>query len=222
MRRTKEIKIDASELLDAIIWPATRYCIGRHTYVSYYARDYWDIIRRNRKAFNEERLQFYARDIRDYIAQSMRWWKNVEVEGTGNDRIKYDPYFLLCRYLYEHPDCDFASTDFGINCMNGVVRAYKRETPLSESEMAYSKAPDCDLEEWSRLACCISQAFTIEIGDKKREVFRTYVQARYGADEPWHWELELMLTDEWGTHINMDYLKKNHPEALEQIKEEGE
>ena len=220
MRR--DIKIDPSTLLNEMIWPATRYCIGRHSYVSSYAETYWGIIRRYRENFNEERLQCYARDIKDNIAQTMRWWENIEVEGTGNDCIKFDPYSLLSRYLFEHPGCDFASNDFEINCLHGVVRVYKRDTPLTESQMTFCKVPDIDLAEWSKLASCISNSFKVDIEGKEIEVIKVYNQTRYSVDEPWKWELELRLVDNWKRVLNVDYLIKVNKDILKRIEEKEE
>ena len=212
--RDKPIKINPEILLDELLWPAARYCIGRHTYVSNYAETYWRIIRANRKAFNEDRLQFFARDIKNEIADTMRWWKNVKIEGEGNDRIVYDPYFLLTRYMYEYPHTEFASTDFEINCIHGVVRTYKRETPLTDTDMCHHQVPDCDLEEWSKLASCISNSFTIEIDGKEYEVIRVFEKIRYSANEDWKWEQYLRLTSDWRKSLCKDVLKR--------IKENGD
>lgn len=215
----KLIKIDSSTLLNEFIWPATRYCIGRHTYVSRYAETYWQIIRANRKAFDEDRLQFYARDIKDNIAQQMRWWKNIDVEGTGNDRIRFDPYFLLTRYIYEHPDTDFASTDFEIDCLHGVVRTHPRETALTDSEKGFAKVPDCDLEEWSKLASCISDSFTIEIDGKEYELIRVFEEVRYYTDEDWKWKEYLRLTSDWRKSLCYERLLQEQKDVLKRIKE---
>lgn len=218
----KPIKIDPSTLLNELMWPAARYCVGRHTYVSGYAETYWRLIQANRKAFDEDRLQFYARDIKDNIAKVMRWWKNIEIEGDGNDRIVYDPYFLLTRYMFENPQTDFASTDFVINCIHGVVKTYKRETPLTDSEMGFAKVPDCDLEEWSKLASCISNAFTIEIDGKEYELIRVFEEVRYSTDEDWKWKEYLRLTSDWRKSLCYERLLEEQKDVLKRIKEKGD
>ena len=40
--------------LNDLLWQATRYCIGRRSYVSGLAQDYARIIRRNRDKFSEK------------------------------------------------------------------------------------------------------------------------------------------------------------------------
>ena len=109
------ILISADTLLDEIMFCATRYCIGRHSYVSSYARDYWSIIKHNREEFNENRLQFLAQDVMAEISNNMNWWKNVHTEEAYNSTIKYDSYYLLSKYLYEHPEVVFEKNDFNIN-----------------------------------------------------------------------------------------------------------
>lgn len=205
--KTEIIKLSGDTLLNEIMWPAARYCIGRHTYVSSYAETYWRIIRNNRKAFSEERLQFFARDIKSNIANVMQFWKNINIEGAGNDRIKFDPYFLLTRYLYENPDIDFAATDFDIDCMSGEIAMSKRERPLTDAEMAWAKVPDTDLECWSMLASSISDAYTVqakEVGDV--EVIDAYEQVRYSVIEPWRWEKRLRTTGSWFQYVPQECL----------------
>lgn len=41
-------------VLNDLLWQATRYCIGRRSYVSGLAQDYARIIRRNRDKFSEK------------------------------------------------------------------------------------------------------------------------------------------------------------------------
>lgn len=215
--KTDRVKLSGDTLLNELMWPAARYCIGRHTYVSSYAETYWQIIRNNRKAFNEEELQFFARDIKTYIANSMRWWKNIDVEGNGNDRIKYDPYFLLTRLMYESQtikDNDpeafsihFASTDFGIDCISGEVAMRKRERPLDNADMVWANVPDNDLEGWSLLARCISDAYTVQVvGIGEVEVIDAYEKVRYSANEPWRWEKRLRLTGCWTKYVPQEHI----------------
>lgn len=201
------IKLSGDTLLNEMMWPATRYCIGRHTYVSSYAETYWRIIRNNRKAFSEERLQFFARDIKNNIADAIGWWKNINIQCAGNERIKYDPYFLLTRYFYEHPDTDFCATDFDIDCISGEVKVTNRERPLTNTEIMFAKIPDHDLKCWSMLASSISDAHTVkvkEIGDV--EVIETYEQVRYSANEPWRWEKRLRTTGSWFKYVPQEHL----------------
>ena len=216
MKDNNQITIDAGFLLNHLMWNSTRYCVGRHSYVSMYAEDYWRIIRQNREKFNESRLRFFARDIKNEIADVMRYWDNVKTENTGNDRIKYDPHFLLCRYMYNHPECEFTKTDFEIDCIAGTVTASPRPEPIEENMAMFHKIPDVDLMEWSKLASCILDSFTVEIknGDKKEsvEVIESYEQVRYDYDEPWRWERRYNAASRWTQFVPDDLIVRDHGE----------
>lgn len=199
------ILMSTDTLLNELMFCAARYCIGRHSYVSSYARDYWNIIRHNRDEFNEERLQFFARDIMSEISNHMNWWKNVHTEEAYNCSIKYDSYYLLSKYLCEHPDCVFEKTDFNINCLTGEVIASERKEPV---EIILSeKMPETDLEQWSCLASAISRQLTVEVkGSDKYQAIECYEQVRYNKDEDWHWEKQYRLVDNWNQIINEEYI----------------
>lgn len=211
MRKEREdgVTIDPRTLLNEIIWPATRYCVPRHTYVCSYARVYWDIIRHNRDKFDEVRLQFYARDIKERIAETMCFWRNVECENWSNDRIEYDPYFLLTRYLYYTPNCVFEQTDFEIDCITGQVKTFPRRKPLTEAEMTWSKAPNMDLFEWSKLASCIADAEEVTLTDgTTQRVIETYDYVLY-EDGNEGWEKRLITVERWGVYVPEENIIEN-------------
>lgn len=190
-RENKFIKMRAdSILLDELIWPATRYCIGRHSYVSSYAETYWSIIKEGWDSFNQSRLQFYARDIKTEISNHMNWWDNVKTINAYNDIIKYDSYFLLSKYFSEHPDCVFADNDFEIDCVSGEITVTKRETPVKDSLV---RMPEWDLPHWSKLASAISDRYEVETnnafdGPCKMICIVSYDYCRYDVKEDWRYE----------------------------------
>lgn len=202
MKEEYSLSIGANNLLNEMIWPATRYCIGRHSYVSNYAQTYWSIIQTNRDKFDEERLQFYARDIKDNIARLMHLWHNVRCENTGNDRIVYDPYFLLTRWMHMHPGERFGDYDFRVDCMDGDIIALKRPVPLTDSEMTWCKIPDCDLSKWSKLASCLSDTVIINTVDNNSfHAVKTYSLTRYSAEEGYEWEERYVDVNNWYRYI---------------------
>lgn len=200
---SKKISLDADYLLDELIWPATRYCIGRHSYVSSYAREYWNIIRQHRDSFDEERLQFYARDVKAEISNDMNWWDNVRTVESFNSTINFDSYYLLSKYLCEHPDCDFANTDFTINCLNGEIETSEREKSVT---IYQNSMPQHSLAEWSKLASSIADQLSVVIknAEGKEEnvnVIAFYDTVRYDVNEPWRWKRELLLTECWNKMV---------------------
>lgn len=50
----KHLTLSPGTVLNDLLWQATRYCIGRRSYVSGLAQDYARIIRRNRDKFSEK------------------------------------------------------------------------------------------------------------------------------------------------------------------------
>lgn len=190
------VLISTDSLLNDFMFCATRYCIGRHSYVSSYARDYWNIIRHNREEFNENRLQFFAQDVMAEISSSMNWWKNIHTDEAYNSTIKYDSYYLLSKFLYEHPDVVFEKNDFNINCLTGEVTVTEREEPVDV--IYYDRMPDHDLEQWSSLASCIHHPLTVVVkSGEEYEVFECYEHVRYSSNEEWHWEKQYRLLDNW-------------------------
>lgn len=153
------ISIGADMLLDQMIWCATRYCIGRKSYVCSYAEDYWHVIRRNRDKFNPDRLKFFARDIRAYVSDVVGGYSNVRVENAYNDRIVYDAYSLLAKHLYGFTEPPH-NTKYTLDCVSGeiVQEPFKPSAPpfyFNPSEQQY------DLLPWVRLANCIDRQYEV-------------------------------------------------------------
>lgn len=220
MSRTKrkvidptEVKINSETLLDELMFPAARYCIGRHTYVSSYAETYNKIIWNNQKAFNKGRLLFFARDIKAEISSHMNWWKNVKTENAYNSIIKYDSYFLLTKYLSEHPNCVFEDSNFIIDCVSGEVIVEKREKPLENHER---NMPEFDLACWSSLASAIADRvlvkFDVNDGETHQVVcFVEYDCCKYAQDKHWHYEKRYRPVDLWRSYVPGHCIKSIEP-----------
>jgi hypothetical protein len=162
-----KVTLNADTLLE-LIWNATRYCIGRHSYVSTYANDYWHLIRLNRDKMNENRLRFFARDIRSQISTCMQFGKGIYVKGNSNDRICYDAHSLICQWLMAHPDVDYTKGEFFVDCINGIVE----HDNVQDTVDTLRRFPDIDLQIWARLADCIDrqQQIDVEFGGKTTRV----------------------------------------------------
>lgn len=195
------VLLNSDTLINELLFPAMRYCIGRHSYVSSYAETYWSIIRHNRAAFDEERLQFFAGDVKAEISNVMNWWHNVRTTEAYNNTIKYDAYFLLTKYLYEHQDIIFRDNDFEINCLTGDIIVTKREKPLTDSELAWNNIPNCDLAPWSMLASRISDTFDVIAKDDEQtvtvNVCESYDYVHYQGEEKPRWVKYYNVTDSW-------------------------
>ena len=211
------VRVSPENLLEELIFPATRYCIGRHSYVSSYAMDYWNIIKANRDVISKHRLLFYAGDIKAEVSNVMNWWDNVRVENAYNDRIVYDAYFLITKYMYEHQDVVFRDYDFVIDCITGNVDVYKRETPLTDSELAWNGLPNHDLSQWSALASRIADTFEITArkedgGTEKVNVCISYDLVRYYGEEEPHWEKFHDVADSWKRIVPEELIVKETEE----------
>lgn len=75
------IKINKDALID-FIWMSCRYCIGRSTIASTcHPQTIADILLSNPKCIEEERIEFFAYDIRSEIMSILRWKDCVNEEG---------------------------------------------------------------------------------------------------------------------------------------------
>jgi hypothetical protein len=158
MKTDNKVTLNADTLLE-LIWNATRYCIGRHSYASTFANDYWQLIRLNRDKMNENRLRFFARDIRSQISTCLQFGKGVHVKGSSNDRICYDAHSLICQWLMAHPDEAYIKGEFLVDCINGDVK-YNN---VQDTVGTLRRFPDIDLRIWARLADCIDRQQPIDV-----------------------------------------------------------
>lgn len=156
------IPVQSSILLDALFFCAARYCIGRHSYVSAYASDIWEVIEKNFDKFNPKRLAFFAKDIRSEISERVsRYFSQFTVEGSYNHSIVKDAHTLLCEYLQEHRDTDMDKTKFHIDCVKCTVETEPYEPrPNDYTTSTLDRLPDHDLTVWSRLAGRIDEILT--------------------------------------------------------------
>ena len=209
------ISIDADTLLNDFIWNAARYAIRRCTYMSGLHRDIWGVLKGNLDKFNHERLMFFARDIKAEVSDRCRWWINVDTEGAYNDRIRYDAYTLLGKYMCEHPDTDAKHTKFIVDCIKGTVATEPWEKPERWIGDAWDGLGDCDIDGWQTLAMKIDRLDAVQVTTEyegKTETYPcipVYTCVRYSADEPWRWELRYNPIDKpASTIIAEEYIRK--------------
>lgn len=173
----KVISIDADVLLDDYMFQATRYIVGRNSYITSNAIDYLLLIDKNRDKFNEDRLKFFASDIRENISNQVKFFRNVHVENHHNSTCKYDAYSLIVQ----------ACIDKGIKAHNTAkyvffVDCYTGECKVEGAKQDYSKEYcfrlDIDLPKFISLANSIDRQkeITIKVKDKERKVkcFESY------------------------------------------------
>lgn len=188
------ITLNADTLLDEMMWQATRYCIGRHSYVSSYAEDYWQIIRKNFGKFNYNRLKFFARDIRAEISNTIGYYSNIKIKNADNDRIIYDAYTLLVEYFKRYSNIS-SIQDFIVDCVSGKVT---HDGPYLGLRSFNPSEWENDLIPWIRLANCIDRQYeiTCEKGGKIKKVI--CIQDPDGT---------YTCVDRWNAHIVMDNIK---------------
>lgn len=184
---TDKIALSPGTLLDELLWQATRYCIGRRSYVSTYAQDYARIIRRNRDLFNQDRLRFYARDIRAEISNHISHYGNVQVENAYNDCIKYDAYTLLYKHLKNFPEAPY-DKKYTVDCVSGEIteKAYK---PDGYPIYFNPKEWESDLRPWVLLANSIDRRYMITCkrdGQESTSECTVDPEGRYTCTDNWN------------------------------------
>lgn len=159
---------------DNLLWCATRYCIGRHSYVSGYAQDFWRIIQRNRGLLKEDRLKFFARDIRAEISNRMNCYGNILVHNADNHCIKYDALSLLANYVQNHPEQKEGETFYEIDCITGNVEASSWAIESRRSALLpFYICNEFDLPYWALLANCIDRQYEVPLncnGNERKEL----------------------------------------------------
>lgn len=191
-----------------LCWTSARYGIGRRTGVSLNAEMMWRYIRDNRDKLNQDRLLFFARDIRAYISDVVHWYRNCHVDNDSNDRINVDAYSLLVNYLEAHPEVDFKTNKFYIDCVSGEVS----HEPRKEKPDEYRSFPDCDLSEWIKLANCIDRLLEVELSDGDKSETKICVEApthKYDSDGKFMGtdEMKLCNADNWRLWVPEEYIK---------------
>lgn len=154
------ITLNADTLLDELMCTATRYCIGRPSYVSTYAEDYWQIIRKNWGKFNYDRLKFFARDIRAEVSTVVGFHSNVQVAKAYNDIIVYDAYTLLAKHLSGVQEIPYDKT-FIVDCVSGEITEDERPTRFDRFDRFDPAEDERDLLPWIRLANCIDRQYEV-------------------------------------------------------------
>lgn len=182
------ITLNADTLLDELMWQATRYCIGRHSYVSSYAEDYWRIIRKNWDKFNYDRLKFFARDIRAEVSDVVHLYSNVQVTGSYNDCIVYDAYTLIARYVANHSEVP-KDTLFLVDCISGEVETDKFVNSDFNFKAFSLSEWEHDLLPWIRLANCIDRQYEVTCekdGKIEKAICIQDPDGTYTCVENWH------------------------------------
>ncbi len=159
---------------DNLLWCATRYCIGRHSYVSSYAQDFWRIIQNNRELLKEDRLKFFARDIRTEVSHRISRYDNVSVEHAYNDCIQFDALTLLASYAQAHPKQKECETFYEVDCLTGQVDVFPWEDKGKSSySLPFQVHNEIDLPYWILLANCIDRQYEVSLncnGNERTEL----------------------------------------------------
>ncbi len=168
---TESIHLSPTDF-DNLLWCATRYCIGRHSYVSGYAQDFWRIIQSNREHLKQDHLEFFARDIRAEVSDRMNRYRNISVQNAYNDCIRYDALTLLADYVQKHPEQKESETSYEINCITGEVYSEPWE-PNDKYPFPFQVCNEIDLPYWVLLANCIDRQYEVTLncnGNVRKEL----------------------------------------------------
>lgn len=142
MKKQKQIKIDSKSLED-FIWMSYRYCIGRHTIAAaMHADTIKNAIEQNKDTFSEDRLGFYARDIRDCINSILHWRDDVSIEGFNQN---FDAYSALLYEVSKHDNPN--ELKFTINTATQTIYTDPLDKKQTPTDYDYH-----DFIRWTKLA----------------------------------------------------------------------
>lgn len=196
--KTEKINMSTTDF-DNLLWCATRYCIGRHSYVSCYAQDFWHIIQRNIEHLEKDRLEFFACDIRAEVSDRINRYSNVAIEFAHNNCIQFDALTLLASYAREHPKYNESETFYEVNCLTGTVEA---SSWIFESQRSYSipfqLSNEMDLTYWVLLANCIDNQYEVRLRCNGKE--RTEMCIRHPIDQSY------ITVNNWSTSVCDDMI----------------
>lgn len=129
--------------LDDFIWMSYRYCIGRHTIAAAcHADTIKSAIEQNKETFSEDRLGFYARDIRDCINSILHWRKDVCIEGFNHN---FDAYSALLYEVSKHDNPN--ELKFTIDTATQTIYTDPLSKKQTKTDYDYH-----DLIRWTKLA----------------------------------------------------------------------
>ena len=189
------IQVPADTFLNELMWSATRYCIGRSSYVSSYALTFWKLLKDNIDKFPKQTLAFFARDIRAEVSDYVARFRNVHLEGSYNSMIVKDAYSLIVDYLAQHPGVNKDETLFEVNCVECTVNTNPWVAPedYKYGLFAYS----IDLPAWITLANCIDSLKEVVLQDKegKEHMFVC-------AERPFETGIGYVLANDWYSQID--------------------
>lgn len=195
----KSIQLSPSDF-DNLLWCATRYCIGRHSYVSSYAQDFWRIIRGHQECLSKDRLEFFARDIRAEVSNCIHCYGNISIKHAYNDCIKYDALTLLAahtkQYRLEHKSHE---TFYEVDCLTGKVCAYpwneKERKPYSTT---FQVCNEYDLPYWVLLANCIDRQYEVNLKVNGKE--RTELCVKHPINDTF------ITIDNWSSSVCKEFI----------------
>ncbi len=201
---TKSIQMSPTDF-DNLLWCATRYCIGRHSYVSSYAQDFWHIIQANREHLSQDRLEFFARDIRAEVSNRIDVYGNVSIKHAYNDCIKYDALSLLAEHIKQHRwDQRTHETFYEVDCLTGDVSAFPWDENKRQSyNVPFHVCNEHDLPYWVLLANCIDRQYEVKMNVNGKE--RTEICINHPTDNT------LTILDNWSSCVCKEFVVKVEP-----------
>lgn len=142
-----QISLETDWLMNHLIISAMRYDASRSSYIVSDLIDIAGIIHKNRDKFDEDRVKWLVRDLRETASNRLGYLKNVQCNNNYNDRIVYDAYTLIAKHLQDNPDIRFCDYDWEVDCISGKINTYKRNEPLYKFGDGNYVQPlyDCDI-----------------------------------------------------------------------------
>lgn len=163
-----QLKLSPRKWLDEFAWWGMRYCIGRRSAASLMWSEIMEVLVNQKECFvgMEDRLRFFARDIRSEISQRMGWLEGITVSREYNSVIVTDAYSLLVRHLQNHPEEKFETHDFEIDCVAETVTS----APSKQLKtMLHDIFPATDFHGWIKLANFIDRQKKLLVGNGTQE-----------------------------------------------------
>lgn len=165
---------------EMLMWTSYRYCIGRHTYVTFLAGE---MAQHYYNKLTDERMEFTANDIRREIMDHLQWLPFKFRIHRWYDYDDFNPIDVLMKFFNEYNIDSYE--EFVKICnleydVNKDTFTFERKEPTIKS---YFSTSDIDeLIPWEELAACFDKKnhkmITVEYNGKTEthECFKSWVR----------------------------------------------
>lgn len=166
-------------ILEELLWTSYRYCIGRHSYVTSFAKDMGDYFY---DKLNDKQKENHAEDIRMQIAERLRFSPFnfvYDYSVNRNIRMPFEDFIEFINSLNVTSSKDLADiTKVEAYMENGKIEyAISKESNANHEKTVY-ETDFMDLQPWADLASLFDvkkhKMITMKNADGKEETVECY------------------------------------------------